>query len=243
MPKQAKAGFILAVEKLEQVAGDWDWMTTTTSPVAKLNKWLAENPNFRLVETPRIESRLLSRQIEHGKDVMTFSISVSYLYEDISERTYDSRHTGIFERATESRSAKEEWYENKEEKREEEIRAESSHDGEPSNCATDTNASSGAESGDTAITASRTDYTRTVESADGPAAAASAANAAASANYNAATGQAGRAKHKFASAADAISFLAEHGFTVPESAVRTIVGITNRDVGDKHNKRRVEKTD
>ncbi len=243
VPQQAKAGFVLAIEKLQQIAEDvWDWSVTSVSAVAKLNTWLAANPNYRLVETPRIESRLLSRQKENGIDVMTFSVSVSYLYEDISERVYDSRHTGVFEEPSEQRRTKEEWNEVQKEK-EEETTASTQHAGSSTGFEPAATAAVGsAVAAEPSVAANPASVgpdfaranARTNGAGSGPGSGSASAGSGTSGDADAAIGNNATterrsiAVHKFANAADAIGFLAGSGYSLPDSAVRTIAGITSR---------------
>ena len=246
VPQQAKAGFVLAIEKLQQIAEDvWDWSVTSVSAVAKLNTWLAANPNYRLVETPRIESRLLSRQKENGIDVMTFSVSVSYLYEDISESVYDSRHTGVFEEPSEQRRTKEEWDEIQKEK-EKETTASTQHAGSSAGpkpaaaaAAAAVGSSVAAEPGAAANFAPvRPDFARADARTNGAGTGTSYGSASPGSDTGGDADSDGSsspaaerrsiAVHKFGSAADAVGFLARSGYSLPDSAIRTIAGITGR---------------
>ncbi len=236
VPQQAKAGFVLAIEKLQRLTeDDWDWSPNSKSPIAKLNSWLRDNPKYRLVDTPRIESRLLSRQIENSIETMTFSVSVSYLYEDISERVYDDRHTGVFEGSSEQGRTKEGQDNEDQEKEEEKAFASAQPAGKrPANLAASTAGYAAkprpaANDGDRSADASAT--SADTESADAAAAAASG-----SAEHSGSAKPATSAK--FSNAADALDYLAELGISIPDSATRTVAGLAARAAipqrGPKH---------
>lgn len=226
-PQQAKAGFILAIEKLQCLSDDvWDWSPSSKSPIAKLNSWLIENPNYRLVDTPRIESRLLSRQIENGVSVMTFSVSVSYLYADTSERVYDGRHTGVFESSSAQGRTKEE--RNDEVKKEEEKETKTTPAaGGSTDAAKQSAAKRATDTGNGPANSHWPSDNGTIAANAKAAGAASASGAAtdAAASHSAERTATG---NKFANAADAIDFLARSGISVPDTAARTIAGITAR---------------
>lgn len=90
---RGRVAFFTAIEVLEEVAdGVWDAKHPSQSSItATVNKWLSDNPDFSLLDTPRYEVRLISQREQQGKKIREFSVTVSCIYRHRLEEDKDER--------------------------------------------------------------------------------------------------------------------------------------------------------